>query len=763
LAEETRTPEKDPTESLQTVTIRATALSVLGTGVNADKVPNTVRTLTTEELTRGATSTFADSLQQQVGSVTLNNYEGNPYQQDLTYRGFTASPVGGTPIGIAVYQGGVRVNEGFGDVVNWDLIPTFAITSLNLTSANPVFGFNALGGAVALGMKDGFTRPGVSADLLGGSFGRHTETVEAAWNNGTWGGYVGGSSSDETGWRIDNPSHVRQWYVDGGYRDDAREIHLSYTGANNHLVGTGPAPANLLALNYRNNIDFPGLIWNQLHMVTLKDSEQLTEHWTLDGVAYYRGFSQLNLNGSPSSSVPCVAPLDPNTLCSPNSATGAQEQLVNQLGQPVPLSVGGTFPGDIVTAATHTNTWGGAVQATSTANLFGHLNHFIIGGTVADNYTSYGTGVLTGTLDDSRTVVDAIPVNSVGGTDTTVGVRAHNVSSSVYVTNTFDVSDRLSVTASAGFNRATIHLLGLTGAALNGDELYQRFNPSGGFAYKLTEAVTAFFDYTENNRVPTPQELECASPTSPCIIATNFLADPPLKQVVAKTFETGLRGGFATSDTGHVQWNASLYRSNSHDDILSLPSAIPLRGYYANGGDSRRQGADLSGSYADEHWTLGLDYSFIDATFQSNITRSSPFNPNASAAGTIDIVPGNRLPSVPRNRIKLNVDYKITRSWTVGATGTHVDSQYLRGDEANLTAPIGGYVLLALRTHYVINDHVELSGTVDNALDRKFYTFGVYTTESGLPMPAGTSALAITPSYGAGAPIGAWISVKVRL
>jgi iron complex outermembrane recepter protein len=758
-----QTPQPDSSGSLQEVTVTATALSVLGTGVDADKVPNTVRTLNAEDLTRGVASTFADSLQQQVGSVSLNNYEGNPYQLDLTYRGFTASPVGGTPIGIAVYEGGVRVNEGFGDVVNWDLIPTFAITSLNLTSANPVFGFNALGGAVALGMKDGFHSPGVSADVSGGSFGRHTELVQAGWHNGTWGFYLGGNLSDETGWRIDSPSHVRQWYADAGYRNEASELHLSYTGADNHLIGTGPTPANLLAVNYANSIDFPGLEWNQLNMVTLKASERFTDDWTLDGAAYYRGFSQSILNGSPSSSISCVSPLDPNTFCSPNPATGEQEQVFDRNGQSVPLSIGGAYPGDIISARTHTNTWGGTLQMTSTAHLFGHRNHFIVGGTVADNYTNYSTGTLIGSLDDSRTVLNAIPVNSVDGTNAYVGVRAHNVSASVYITNTFDVSDRLSATTSAGFNRATIRLIGLTAAALNGDDQYQRFNPSAGLTYKLTQEVTAFFNYSEDNRAPTPQELECANPTTPCIVATNFLADPPLKQVVAKTFETGLRGALATGDKGSVQWSVSLYRSEDFDDILSVPSAIILHGYYANGGNSRRQGVDLSTLYTDDHWRLGLDYSLLDATYQSYITRSSPFNPDAGAAGTINIQPGDTLPSAPRNRIKLNVDYKITPSWTVGATATYTSSQYLRGDEANLTPPLGGYAVLGLRTSYVFNDHLELYGTVDNALDRKYYTFGVYTTETGLPMPTGTTAEAITRSYGPGAPVGGWVGVRVRL
>jgi iron complex outermembrane recepter protein len=166
--------------------------------------------------------------------------------------------------------------------------------------------------------------------------------------------------------------HGEAWYADAAYRGDVSEIHLSYTGADNTLIGRGPVPYNLLAQNYGNSIDFPGLERNQLNMVTLKADEQLGAKWSLDGLAYYRGFSQFIFNGAPTSSVACVSPLNPNTFCSPNPATGAQEQLFEENGQPVPLSVGGAYPGESDFAKTHTNTWGGTLQLTSTAKLFGH-------------------------------------------------------------------------------------------------------------------------------------------------------------------------------------------------------------------------------------------------------------------------------------------------------------------------------------------------------------------------------------------------------
>ena len=90
---------------------------------------------------------------------------------DVQYRGFTASPVEGTPQGLAVYQNGVRINEVFGDTVNWDLIPSNAINGVTVVSGNPLYGLNALGGALNISMKDGFSYQGVESDTRAGFLG----------------------------------------------------------------------------------------------------------------------------------------------------------------------------------------------------------------------------------------------------------------------------------------------------------------------------------------------------------------------------------------------------------------------------------------------------------------------------------------------------------------------------------------------------------------------------------------------------------------
>lgn len=82
--------------------------------------------------------------------------QGNPFQPDLNFRGFTASPLLGTPQGLSVYMDGVRLNQPFGDVVSWDLIPRSVIGSIALMpGSNALFGLNTLGGALAIQTKDG--------------------------------------------------------------------------------------------------------------------------------------------------------------------------------------------------------------------------------------------------------------------------------------------------------------------------------------------------------------------------------------------------------------------------------------------------------------------------------------------------------------------------------------------------------------------------------------------------------------------------------
>ena len=137
-------------------------------GFDRNKVPAMVQTLTADDFTRTDSPNVVDALVQRIPGIVSSDAQGNSFAPDLRYRGFIASPVQGTPQGLAVYMNGVRVNEAFGDTVNWDLIPTIAIGRADVWTNNPAFGLNALGGAVSFQMKNGFTYQGIEVDTRAG-------------------------------------------------------------------------------------------------------------------------------------------------------------------------------------------------------------------------------------------------------------------------------------------------------------------------------------------------------------------------------------------------------------------------------------------------------------------------------------------------------------------------------------------------------------------------------------------------------------------
>ena len=119
-------------------------------GVPRDRIPGNPRSFSAADLARDGRPDLVDTMVRLSAGVTVNDAQGNAFAPDVQYRGFAASPLVGTPQGLAVYQNGVRINEAFGDTVNWDLIPSNANRSVDLIGSNPIFGLNAIGGALAL-------------------------------------------------------------------------------------------------------------------------------------------------------------------------------------------------------------------------------------------------------------------------------------------------------------------------------------------------------------------------------------------------------------------------------------------------------------------------------------------------------------------------------------------------------------------------------------------------------------------------------------
>lgn len=741
-----------------------------GIGVDIDKVPGTVQTVTADDLRRDAATNLTTALQNQISGVAINDTLGDELQRDLLYHGFAASPVLGTPQGLAIYQNGVRVNEAFGDTVNWDLIPDFAIDRLELVGANPVYGLNALGGAVAITMKNGFTYHGGEAEIRGGSFGQRALTLQYGQQVGEVAAYIAARGLEADGWRRFSPDSVRQLYADLAARNDRATIDVSFTGANNRLFGQGVVPVQELALDRSLTFTGPQHDFNQLSFVTGNGSFKASDTLSFQANLYRREFRQTIANGNTTGATACT--LANGFLCQSDAST----MLTDFGGNPiVDLSNGGTRPiGENDAEAIRAVTLGAALQGTETADVFDHQNHLVAGASVDHAIVGFQSTTEVGIINPSLIVEPsgffvATPENS-GFVATPVGLRATTNYYGLYVTDTFDVTPALSITASGRYNRAEIALVDRRGPELTGRARYSRFNPAIGATYKLTPTITAYTGYTEANRAPTPSEIECSNPAQPCLLPSSLSSDPPnLKQVVARSYEIGLRGNFQLAALpGAFAWNLGLYRTDLEDDIFAVASSIST-GFFENIGATRRQGIDAALRYKDDRWSLKLAYSLVDATFQSPLSLASPSNPAADGAGNIRVRPGDRLPGIPEHRLVANADYHVTDSWIIGAMLIFAGAQFYRGDESNQNAQLPGYALLNLHTSYKLGEHVELFARIDNPFNARYSTVGQFGDPTrvgahGIPADATTNGPGVDNRFQSpGAPIAAFAGIRAKL
>jgi iron complex outermembrane receptor protein len=721
-----------------------------GTGIDRDKVPTMVQTLSAEDFSRSYSPNVTDTLMQRVPGVSTTDVQGNGFTQDLRYRGFSASPLQGTPQGLAVYMGGIRVNEAFGDTVNWDLIPTNAIDRADIWASNPVFGLNALGGAVSLQMKNGFTYQGFEGETLAGSFGRLGGSVQYGAQKDNMSVYLAAQGVDDKGWRYQSPGQLARFYGDLGWKGDQTELHLVTAAARNMFGVVGPTPVDLLARDYKSIYTWPQTTRNEVGLLALNGKQALSDTWSIQGNMYVRSFRQAHVDGNDANVERCSGnaanPLF-NTLCleddgfPPPLPAKANFQILGPNNQAIPCPPGPgnqcsvTPYGTVDRTRTDATTVGGLLQATNDDKLFGHGNHFTVGGSIDHSRIAFGASSQLGTIFPNLFVGPNPAVPGSGLTIHTGGnigygpvdLDARNTYYGLFATDTFDLTSRLSATLGGRLNVAKIDMTDQLGTSpdLNGNHRFQRFNPLAGLAYKVMPGMTAYAGYSESNRAPTPLELGCANPNRPCLLEGFLVSDPPLKQVVARTYDAGLRGNNEMGG-GHVDWKFGLFRTDSTDDILNVASAIQGRGVFQNIDATRRQGIEAGAQYQAAQWLVYANYSFIDATYRFTGDIASPNNPSADANGNIHIVPGKRIPMIPQHQFKAGADYALTSDWKVGADVVVVGSQFYVGDDGNQNERLPSYWVANLHTSYQLRKDLQIFGVVNNLFNRKFAVYGTY-------------------------------------
>jgi iron complex outermembrane receptor protein len=736
-------------QNLRRVLVYPTAPTpTAGSGMDVDKVPAGINALGAAQIQRTGSLNIADALQQQVPGVVVNEVSGNPFQPNIEFRGFVASPVAGTPQGLAVYQNGMRVNEAFGDTVNWDLIPTAAIRSVTVVTNNPAFGLNALGGAVNVLMKDGFNYKGAEIDTMGGSFGRIQSSAQWGKQIDNFAVYGALEGLHDSGFRNFSPSDVRRFYGDVGYRHEGNEFHVNMGVADNKFGASATVPVELLQQYWGATYTTPQTTANRVGYLNFTGKVEATPTWTIEASAHVRAFEQKAVDGNPTGAQPCDA--DATLLCfgDVNPLTGLQPAANGlngaQLANPFPT---GAVLGEIDRTQTRSVSTGATLQATNTEQLFGHNNHFMVGGSFDSSVTRFSASAELGTMAPNLVISGSGIFLGQSGDPISIGpvaLRTTNRYNGLYALDTFDVTDKFSITGGGRFNLAQIELEDQIGSALNGSDTFKRFNPVIGGTYKITPELTAYAGYSEANRAPTPLELGCADPAHPCIIAAFLVSDPPLKQVVSHTIEAGLRGT-KELNIGTLGWKLGAFRATNTDDILAIPSQLQGFGYFQNVGSTRRQGIEAQVNLTSKTLQLYASYALVDARFLDSLQVGSN-SPFADADGNVQIVPGNRIPAIPRDRVKAGIDLSVTDAFKIGGDALWVGSQYFVGDESNQAQRLPSYAVFNVHTSYQINKTFQIYGRVDNLFDNRYATYGTFFDTGAIPSANFTDPRSVSPA-----------------
>jgi outer membrane receptor protein involved in Fe transport len=707
--------------------------------------------------------------------VSINHAQNNPLQPDFNFRGFTASPLLGLPQGLSVYQNGVRINEPFGDSINWDLIPMSAIDSVQmLAGAQPVFGLNTLGGALSMQMKNGFSYEGAQAEAYGGSFGRLASSVQAGGNDGRWGFYGDVDYFEEEGWRDFSKSEALRIFGAVGLHESDWTLDLSAAYANTELRGNGASPVELLAIDRSAVFTHPDITENEHTQLILEGSRSISDAVRLSGNLFYRRLDTDTFNGDGTVFEECeldggeflveeeFADANGDGECSAEDDDDI-EPVLDLAGEPIPAELDDTELDAINNIGRREQEgYGGSAQLGLASTLFGGENTLTLGVAYSKGKTSFDSAVEAASLAENR----ATTRTGIFAQEFATAVTSDLSSASVYFVDNLALSESWGITISGRYDDTRIELSDRSGESpeLDGKHDFSRFNPAVGVTFRAASAMTLYASYGESTRAPSPVELACASEDAPCNLPNAFLADPPLEQVVAKSAEIGLR----TEGNEGLRWHVGGFYTINHDDILFQTTGGPQAnvGFFDNVGDTKRTGIELSLSQRLQriHWSI--EYSYIEATFDGDFIINSPNHPvfeddpqSPAIAGEekLLVTAGSRIPGIPQHQANLGIDFALSDRLQFGGDVVVRSGVHLRGDEANLLDETHGYAILNLHGEWHVGGKVTLFARVENVFDEDYETFGILgEPEEVFPQFEDARFL------GAGPPLGAWFGARIK-
>ena len=707
-------------EALETGKIEVISTTPLpGIGTSIDLVPSNVQSVNSKDINKQHTLELSDYINNNLGGVTITEGQSNPYMADVNFRGFTASPLAGAPQGLSVFQDGVRINEPFGDTVNWGLIPQSAISSINLMpGSNPVFGLNTLGGALSVNTKSGSSYPGLFAEVMAGSWARRGFNAGYGGESGNIDYFATANFNKENGWRDYSQSEVNQLFGKVGWQNDTTDLDLSLTVAHNNLNGVQALPKSWLnkpEIGYT----FPDSIGNRMQMLTLKGSHFFNDNNLVGANVYVRN-SRINNFAS-------------NTNDCFNSAETASGEACDQdpLTAPEPVDV--LNQGSNEKSSTAQLGYGFAAQYSYLGDVMTRKNQFTTGFSADLGRTKYKSAEQTSNFSQDR---GAVPADDF---ETETDIKANNKYLGLYATDIFSVNDKFHVTLSGRYNYVQVRIKdnqeadANTGKFVSGDtdnikHPFNRFNPAIGFNYNPNAALSFFAGYNEGMRAPTPIELSCADPLTPCRLPTDFLADPILKPVISKTFEAGVRGKL----TKDFSWNAGIFHAKLKDDIQFISSGNGFnQGFFDNVGDTQRQGLELGLGAQFDKLNLTANYQYLRATFKDSVTFQNENNSSA-VDGNYTAKSGDYLPNIPKHSLKLRAAYDFMPSFTAGLNMIASGSIFARGDENNQDdkGKVAGYTVFNADANWRFHQNWSGFLKVTNILDKDYASLGILGTNA---------------------------------
>jgi len=803
------TPSPPPATTFTVTVIGATPL--VGIELPIELVAAPVQTLTGRSIETSGALDLPAYLNQRLNGIHVNETQGNPFQADVNYRGYTASPLLGTPQGLSVYMDGVRLNQPFGDVVSWDLIPKVAIFSGALMpGSNPLFGLNTLGGALSIQTKDGRNSPGTKVQAIYGNDVRRAVEFEhggsSAANGMNW--YVAGNLFAEDGWRDNSPSDVRQLFGKVGWGKGRSDVSVSLAYADNALNGNGLQEIGFLDREYASVYTKPDETDNRSTFLNATATRALSDRVTLSVNGYFRAIDTDTFNGDINE-----AALD-QAVYQPTVAEQAALFTAGYITAPVVGANASNTPfpylrcvANVLLNDRPAERCNGLVNRGQSDQRNGGMSgqitlrdrrHRLTAGGAFDR-SSVGFAQTTelGYLNPDRSVTGtgAFADGETGGEidgepfDARVNLDGSIHTWSLLATDTIGLREKWHLTLSGRFNQTTVDnndLITPGGGpgSLDGHHVFSRFNPAVGITYDPSTRLNLYAGYSEGSRAATSIELVCADPDQPCKLPNAMAGDPPLDQVVTRTFEAGVRG-----ERGRVAWHGGFFHARNEDDILFVTSEQTGFGYFRNFGETRRDGIELGANAQFGHVSLGGGYTLLDATFQSEETVNGEGNSSNDQAeqgepgleGAIEIKPGDRMPLVPRHMFKAFANVQITSAFNVDVDLVAASGSFARGNENNLHEPDGiyylgpgdspGYVVVNLGGRYRLTRWLQLVGQINNLFDRRYYTasqlgasgFTDSKTFIARPLPAINGEFPVRHStfYSPGAPMRGWIGTRL--